>query len=113
YSAYLVNSSGRPMPPVAVFARDPETGIQVWSGEVGYPGAEWYLEFHRKHYPGNLRYWRVSWPRDDLGRKELYEPVRALSRLSPQADHFAETVRRVLGSHYEQTGLPGVLTSAY
>ncbi len=113
YAAYLVNSSGRPMAPVAILTRDPETGIQVWSGDVGYPGDEWNLEFHRKHSPGNLRYWRVSWPRHDLGRKELYEPVRALSRLSPQAGHFAETVRRVLGSHREQHSDPGILSAAY
>jgi 1,4-alpha-glucan branching enzyme len=113
YIPYLVNSSGGPMSPVAIFARDPETGIQVWSGEVGYPGDEWYLEFHKKHYPGNLRYWRVSWPRDDLGRKELYEPVHALSRLPGHASHFAEVVRGVLAKHSDRFGHPGILTAMY
>jgi 1,4-alpha-glucan branching enzyme len=110
---YLVNSSGAPLAPVAVFARDRETGIQVWSGEAGYPGDEWYLEFHKKHYPGNLRYWRVSWPRDDLGSKELYEPVRALSRLPDHARHFAGVVQGVLEEHQEKYGQPGILTSMY
>jgi 1,4-alpha-glucan branching enzyme len=113
YQAYLVNSSGRPLAPVAIFARDHATGIQVWSGEVGYPGDEWYLEFHRKHYPGNLRYWRVSWPRDDLGRKELYEPVRALSRLPRHARNFAELVRDVLKREKADRGEPGVITAMY
>jgi len=113
YAAYLVNSFGEPKEPVAVFARDHETGIQVWSGEIGYPGDEWYLEFHKKHYPGNLRYWRVSWPRDDLGKKELYEPVRALSRLPGHADHFADVVRGVLWRHREHFGHPGVLCAMY
>ncbi len=27
--------------PVAFFTRDPETGLQVWSGEYGYPGNLW------------------------------------------------------------------------
>jgi 1,4-alpha-glucan branching enzyme len=113
YIPYLVNSSGDPMAPVAIFARDRETGIQVWSGDVGYPGDEWYLEFHRKHYPGNLRYWRVSWPRDDLGKKELYEPVRALSRLPAHADHFTTVVSEVLTRHQDQYGHPGIVTSMY
>jgi len=113
YAVYLVNSSGKPMSPVAVFARDPETGVQVWSGEMGYPGDEYYLEFHKKHYPGNLRYWRVSWPRDDLGRKEIYEPVKALSRLPGHAEHFAHLVRRVLNQHREKFGQPGILCAIY
>jgi 1,4-alpha-glucan branching enzyme len=29
------------------FARDPQTTVKVWSGESGYPGDEWYLEFHK------------------------------------------------------------------
>lgn len=113
YAVYLVNSSGKPMPPVAVFARDPETGIQVWSGDIGYPGDEYYLEFHKKHYPGNLRYWRVSWPRDDLGRKEIYEPVKALSRLPGHAEHFVQLVRNVLNRHREKFGQPGILCAMY
>jgi len=110
---YLVNSSGRPLPPVAVFARDQHTGEQVWSGEIGYPGDEHYLEFHKKHYPGNLRYWRISWPRNDLGRKELYEPVRALSRLPEHARHHHERLRELLERHVAEYGTPGVVASMY
>jgi 1,4-alpha-glucan branching enzyme len=113
YQPYLVNSSGKPLAPVAAFARDHETGSQVWSGEVGYPGDEWYLEFHRKHYPGNLRYWRVSWPRDDLGKKELYEPVHALSRLPDHARSFAKLVSDVLQREADRRSEPGNITSMY
>ena len=42
------------------FARDPESTVKVWSGDVGYPGDEHYLEFHKQLYPGRLRYWRIS-----------------------------------------------------
>ncbi len=110
---YLVSSNPGVVAPVAIFARDQETGIQVWSGDVGYPGDEWYLEFHRKHYPGNLRYWRVSWPRQDLAVKELYEPIKALSRLPGHASHFAEVVRDALAQHHATAGEPGILTSMY
>ncbi len=33
---------------VAVFARNRETGHQVWSAHYGYPGDFWYREFHKK-----------------------------------------------------------------
>ena len=44
--------------PVSVFPRDPRTGVQVWSGELGYPGDAAYLDFHKKRWPGGHRYWR-------------------------------------------------------
>ncbi len=113
HQAYLINSSGKSLAPVAVFSRDHDTGIQVWSAEVGYPGDEWYLEFHKKHYPGNLRYWRVSWPRDDQSPKQSYEPVKALSRLPEQARHFAEVVGGVLEKEESERGEPGIITSMY
>ena len=40
---------------VTVMARDPETTVKVWSGDAGYPGDEYYLEFHKQLYPGRLR----------------------------------------------------------
>jgi 1,4-alpha-glucan branching enzyme len=109
---YMVNSSGKPMAAVAAFARDPQTGVQVWSGDIGYPGDPWYLEFHKKHYPGGLRYWRLSWPRDDLGSKEVYEPVRALSRLPDHARHFAGVVRKTLEESRISDGR-AIVTSMY
>ena len=27
-----------------IFARDPQTTVKVWSGDVGYPGDQWYLD---------------------------------------------------------------------
>ncbi len=113
YAPYLVNSSGQPKAPVAFFSRDQKTGIQVWSGEQGYPGDEAYLEFHKKHYPGNLRYWRVSWPKHDLGSKQLYEPYLANARLSSHAEHFVNLTRDVLAEHKAQHGTPGIITAMY
>ena len=34
--------------PTTVFPRDPRTGVQVWSGDSGYPGDSHYLDFHKK-----------------------------------------------------------------
>lgn len=40
----------------AAFFRDPRTTFQVWSRDHGYPGDFAYLEFHKKHLPGGLRF---------------------------------------------------------
>ena len=79
--------------PVAFFTRDPDTGIQVWSGEHGYPGNGLYLDFHKKHYPGGHRYWRVTSSLADLADKEVYESERVDPIIREQALHFKNLVR--------------------
>lgn len=113
YTPYLVNSGGKPGPPIAVFSRDHKTGAQVWSGDTGYPGDFHYLEFHKKHYPGDLRYWRVSGDRSDLGGKSLYEPREALYRAQTHGAHFAQLVRDTLAEHKAASGAAGIITAMY
>lgn len=71
---------------VACFARDPETGKQVWSGDEGYPGDPDYLEFHIKGGP--LKYNRITSRSSD--HKEPYIRTRALERAAQHAQHFME-----------------------
>jgi 1,4-alpha-glucan branching enzyme len=92
---------------VAFFTRDPRTGIQVWSGEHGYPGDAHYLEFHKKRWPGGNRYWRITGPKTDLGDKLPYHPAIAMQRTADHAAHFAQITTEVLRS-YGKNGLPGV-----
>jgi 1,4-alpha-glucan branching enzyme len=113
YQAYLVASAVEDRPPVAVFTRDERTGIQVWSGEHGYPGDGWYLDFHKKHYPGNHRYWRVTSSASDLGSKEPYQPERAAERPRENADHFCSLVHDLLTAHHSQSGAYGILCAPY
>ena len=69
---------------VAVFARDPETGKQVWSGDEGYPGDPDYLEFHLRGGP--LKYNRIT---DRKGSfKHPYVPERAEFKASIHAQNF-------------------------
>lgn len=112
YRPYVVASRGGGGEAVA-FVRDPQTTMQVWSRDAGYPGDEWYLEFHKKHFPGGLRYWRVSAPRSDLGSKHPYEPATAAQRISAHADHFVELLRGVLAEYAEGAGRPGIACSPY
>ncbi len=101
YRTYFVASVESDRPPVAVFTRDERTGLQVWSGEHGYPGDGWYLDFHKKHFPGGHRYWRVTSAQTDLGGKALYEPARTEARVAENADHFCHLVHDLLTAQPE------------
>ena len=72
---------------VAVFARDSETGKQVWSGEEGYPGDPDYLDFHIKGGP--LRYNRIT-SRQEGWEKAPYNRAWALEKVAAHAQHFME-----------------------
>ncbi len=112
YAPYRVASRGGTGDAVA-FVRDPETTLQVWSRDAGYPGDEWYLEFHKRHFPGGLRFWRVTHPKSDLADKQMYVPERAEERTRAHAAHFTELVRSVLARYADETGHAGVLCSPF
>jgi 1,4-alpha-glucan branching enzyme len=96
YQTYLVRSRGNFLGRVYAYVRDPRTGLQVWSGEHGYPGDGQYLDFHKKRWPGGHRYWRVTSAKVGLGEKQLYHPEKARERILENAGHFKEIVRQIL-----------------
>ena len=98
--------------PVAVFPRDPRTGLQVWSGDSGYPGDPCYLDFHKKRWPGGHRYWRVSGARVDMKDKEPYRPDEARARIAAHAAHFTHLVHQALSSA-TATGNPPILCAPF
>ncbi|WP_263381767.1 glycoside hydrolase family 57 protein [Granulicella arctica] len=75
-----------------IFPRDPKTGLQVWSGETGYPGDANYLDFHKKRWPGGHRYWRVTGHPVDMGDKQPYYAQEADARIAAHAKHFVNLV---------------------
>jgi len=101
---YWIASNPEGHAPVAAFTRDPDTGIVVWSGEHGYPGDGNYLDFHKKHFPGGLRYWRVTHAKADLGDKEVYEPTAVPGRIEENASHFVGLVRKLLAGYGQEGG---------
>ncbi len=120
YQPYLVDSSGQiEHPTLAVFGRDAATGQQVWSGEHGYPGDQWYLEFHKKFVREGekslgLRYWRISADKADMDTKALYEPHQAEERTEAHAAHFAALVKETLRGQYDpKTNPHPIITSVY
>jgi 1,4-alpha-glucan branching enzyme len=86
YRPYRMPGSGNL---VAALVRDPRSTRQVWSRHEGYPGDEWYLEFHKMRWPGGLKLWRVTGEGVDLGAKQQYEPLRARERALSHAKHFS------------------------
>jgi len=109
---YWVASQPGDHAPVAAFTRDPDTGLVVWSGEYGYPGDGSYLDFHKKHFPGGLRYWRVTHAKADLGDKLVYEPASVQARLEENSSHFVSLVRNLLAG-YQESGGRRVLTAPF
>ena len=91
YSPHRAHPSRLPF-----FARDEVSGAQVWSRSMGYPGDGAYLEFHKKHFPGGMRYWRITSGEADLGLKEPYDPSRTASRVEEHAAHFVSVLERTL-----------------
>lgn len=112
YEAYLVGSASEKKP-VAIFTRDPKTGVQVWSGEWGYPGDGNYLDFHKKHFPGGHRYWRVTNPKADLADKQEYEPEKALERVPEHAGHFKNLVKSILAERMNDAGRDSIVVAPY
>jgi 1,4-alpha-glucan branching enzyme len=85
--------------PFTVLARDPRTGVQVWSGECGYPGAGVYLEFHKRHYPGGHRYWAVTDPQADLADKVPYRPELVEAKVAEQSAHFVKLLEEIVTTY--------------
>jgi len=112
YENYLVSSTGTSRAAVA-YGRHEESALQVWSGEYGYPGDGRYLDFHKKHYPGGHRFWKVTSAKADLADKQEYYPDDVEDALENQASHFAGLINDYLVNNYNETGTVGILTAPF
>lgn len=101
HEIYLV-ASNPAAEPVAFLTRDPKTALQVWSGDVGYPGDAWYLDFHKKRFPSGLRYWRVTDSKIDLALKRPYEPAYVEEKIKQHAQHFVSLIRETARQYYKR-----------
>ena len=106
YQPYYVDGQYDKRLATTVFPRDPSTGIQVWSGDTGYPGDANYLDFHKKRFPGGHRYWQVTGPRVDIGDKLVYWPQQAAERVKEHASHFVSLIYETLLSGANNTNPP-------
>lgn len=98
---------------VAVIGRNNDTGQQVWSSVIGYPGDFDYREFHKKAGTSGLQYWRVTGDKVDLGSKDFYHPDWAAIKIEQHAEHFTHMVGDLLREYQQQTGRSGIIASNY
>jgi 1,4-alpha-glucan branching enzyme len=110
YVAYRVASSDRRAHDLFAFVRDPKASSQVWSRAEGYPGDEWYLEFHKIRWPDGLRLWRVTGSGVDLGAKQQFNPHAAANSARNHAEHFASVLRQTAR---QVDGGGGVITAPF
>jgi len=107
YVAYRVAASKRRAHDLFALVRDPKASGQVWSRAQGYPGDEWYLEFHKIRWPDGLRLWRVTGSGVDLGGKQRYDPGAAGNTARNHAEHFASVLRETASRVQEQKAARG------
>jgi 1,4-alpha-glucan branching enzyme len=112
YQPYYVDGPYDKRHAVTVFPRDPSTGIQVWSGDSGYPADANYLDFHKKRFPGGHRYWKVTGPHVDMGEKLIYWPQRAAEKAAEHARHFVALVQETLQSSLNES-IPPILCAPF
>ena len=112
YQPYYVDGPYDKRFATTVFPRDPSTGLQVWSGDTGYPGDANYLDFHKKRFPGGHRYWQVTGAGIDIGDKLVYYPQQAAERVKEHASHFVSLIYETLEPGFGGA-IPPVLCSPF
>jgi 1,4-alpha-glucan branching enzyme len=100
-------------PYVSVFGRNNRTGLQVWSGEYGYPGDGDYREFHKKDGVSGMQYWRVTGPKVDLSDKQVYDPQGAEEKILEHATHFSSLVEQLIIEFQAQNNRQGYIAAMY
>ncbi len=114
---------------VAAFGRDPESSLQVWSAEHGYPGDPIYREFYRDiGYDLDLEYVRpyvqATGERKNVGfkyhritgktpHKEPYDPGAARERAAAHAGNFMFNRERQIEYLRGAIGRPPVVVAPY
>ena len=115
YQPYYVDGPGGRDSAATVFARDPRTGLQVWSSDMGYPADFNYLDFHKKRFPGGHRYWKVTGRNVDIADKQPYRPEQAAERIQSHASHFVQLVYEALQPGFNDGGfrVPPILSAPF
>lgn len=95
------------------YTRNHDISMQVWSGEVGYPGESDYLDFHKKHLNSMMKYWRVTDNKADMMYKSLYEPSWVWDKLDKQSNHFIHHIENTVNWYRNTTGKFGTLCTPF
>jgi 1,4-alpha-glucan branching enzyme len=77
---------------IIVLGRNAMVSHQVWSADYGYPGDQYYREFHKDSERSGLKYWRVTDRKNSLDKKLIYDPLQAAVRVKQHARHFINSL---------------------
>lgn len=81
---------------IMVLGRNAMVSHQVWSADYGYPGDEYYREFHKESVYSGFKYWRVTDRKHSFDKKMPYEVDKAKIKVMQHSRHFVNSL--------EQTG---------
>jgi 1,4-alpha-glucan branching enzyme len=99
---------------VVAFGRDLEVAYRVWSPKSGYPGKQWYRDFHTFDHPTGLRPMRVTSKRTPSELKKPYDEERAAIAAREDAVDFVNLVRnRLIDLADQRGGKPATVIAAY
>ncbi|TFG00236.1 MAG: DUF1957 domain-containing protein [Promethearchaeota archaeon] len=98
---------------VSVFGRNQKSSRQVWDADIGYPGDQFYREFHKKDADSGLHYWRITGKKIDKEHKELYEIEKAKEKIQSHSQHFISIMEEELKSFHEQHNMEAIIASPY
>jgi len=93
---------------VSVFGRNRNTSRQVWDAKIGYPGNEYYREFHKKDYESGLHYWRITGKNIEEDNKQLYNLEKVKEVIESQANHFVNLLvseAQAFSEKYDEKGI--------
>ncbi len=98
---------------VSVFGRNKKTSMQVWDAKIGYPGNEYYREFHKKDHESGLHYWRIT--SKELGKeeKQLFNIQKADEIVHSHAQHFISLIIDQLEEFNNKYDTKGIIVSPY
>jgi len=98
---------------VSVYGRNKNTSRQVWDAQIGYPGDESYLEFHKKDHESGLRYWRITGKNVNKDNKKLYNHEKAQEKAKAHATHFVHLITEEAKEFNEKYKKQGIIVSPY
>ncbi len=98
---------------VSVFGRNQKTSRQVWDAKIGYPGNEYYREFHKKDHESGLHYWRITSKDFGKNEKQLYDIEKAEETTKNHAHHFVSLVSEELIEFSNKFHRKGIIISPY
>ncbi len=98
---------------VCVFGRNKIISRQVWDSKIGYPGDDYYREFHSKNHESGLHYLRITGKQVERDKKQLYDIDKAAERIESHAYHFVSVITEELETFINNYNERGIIVSPF